>query len=262
MDRLVLSDKEIKHLKKLGCGSEGTVFLYDDLALKYYNRMPMNNQCRDNKIGKINELSEMKLEDYALPKDAVYNNKGEFKGYTMNYYKSDTDMHEYISSKNYSLDQKIEKLKYLEKLIKNAHIQGITLVDTHFWNFLLVDDELKIVDTDNYKVSDFKHDIEPPYYCTYFRDKISYMTDSDIDKFTFGIHIIDLLSNGHFFQDFMLAYNTLPYDYVVTYITVLDIDPRLRDFLLDLVSNKKEKQYFNEHLDLLSSSGSFIKAKR
>lgn len=262
MEKLILSDKEIYNLKELGHGSEGTVFLYDDLAIKYYNRMQMSTECMENKIGKIERLSEKTLDDFALPKDAIYNSNGELKGYSMKYYKSESDMQDYMLSNNYSLDQKIEKLKKLEKLIKNAHEQGITLVDTYFWNFLLVDDEIKIVDTDNYKVDNYKHDIEPVYFCRYFRDKISFMTDSDIDKFTFGIHIINLLSNGYFYQDFTLAYNTLPYDYVVTYITLLDIDPRLRDFLFDLVSNNKEKKYFNEHLEMLSSSESFIKSKR
>jgi hypothetical protein len=262
MEKLILSDKEICNLKELGHGSEGTVFLYDDLAIKYYNRMQMSTECMENKIGKIERLSEKTLDDFALPKDAIYNSNGELKGYSMKYYKSESDMQDYMLSNNYSLDQKIEKLKKLEKLIKNAHEQGITLVDTHFWNFLLVDDEIKIVDTDNYKVDNYKHDIEPAYFCRYFRDKISFITDSDIDKFTFGIHIINLLSNGYFYQDFTLAYNTLPYDYVVTYITMLDIDPRLRDFLFDLVSNNKEKKYFNEYLDMLSSSESFIKSKR
>ena len=41
MEKLILSDKEIYNLKELGHGSEGTVFLYDDLAIKYYNRMQM-----------------------------------------------------------------------------------------------------------------------------------------------------------------------------------------------------------------------------
>lgn len=260
MKKIVLDDLEIKKLKMLGEGSEGTVYMYNDDALKYYNNAHLRRENFENKIAKLDLLNQLDLNNYILPKELVYNHNDMFKGFTMEYQPSDIDMLDFFCSTNYTLDQKIEKFKKLEALIKKAHELNITLVDTNLWNFLIYDDEVKIIDTDSYKVDTLNHDFEPPFYCKYYSEKISTDIDPNLDKFSLGIHLLHALSNGKFDKIFMLYYNT-SFNYLYNYILLLEIDPILKEFLFELVSDSKEKLYFEDNIELLSSSNSFIKTK-
>ena len=260
MEKLVLDDLEIKRLKMLGEGSEGRVYLYNDSALKYYHTARLKRENYENKLAKITELNKMNLDNYILPKGLVYNKDDQFRGFTMNYQPSDIDMYDYLSSSEYTLDQKIEKIKKLEELIKKAHKLNMTLVDTNLWNFLVYGDEIKIIDTDTYKIGSLNHDFEPPFYCKYYKAKISTNIDPNLDKFSLGVHLLHLLSGGSFDKLFMLYYNT-SFNYLYNYILLLDVDPIFKEFLFELASDSKEKLYFDDNIDLLSSSNSFIKSK-
>lgn len=260
MEKIVLDELYIKKLKMLGEGSEGTVYLYNDNALKYYNQWHLRRENFDNKLAKLHELSKMNLDNYVLPKDLVYNENDKLRGFTMNYQPSDTDMFDYMRSDKYSLDQKIELIKKLEKLIKKAHEKNMTLVDTHFWNFLIYGNDVKIIDTDTYKIGSLNHDFEPPLYCKYYMDKINEKIDPNLDKFSLGIHLLNTLSNGVFSNSFMLYYNT-SFDYLHNYVLLLDVNPVFKEFLFELISDSKEKLYFDDNIDLISSSDSFIKSK-
>ena len=261
MEKIILNDSEIKYLKKLGEGSGGVVYLLDDeTAVKCYSQGHLKHENYENKFAKLDKLRTLNLDNFITPKNLVYNDENIFKGFTMNYQPSDSDLFDYFRSSKYTLDQKIDKFKKLENLVKKAHEQGITLVDTHFWNFLVHNDEIKVIDTDAFKVGLLKEDFEPPFYCHYYKENISNIIDSNLDKFSLGIHLLNLLSNGSFNSTFMLFFNT-SYNYLYNYILLLDTDPMFKEFLYELVSDSKQKIYFDDNIDLISSSKSFIKSK-
>ena len=59
MEKFVLDDLEIKRLKMLGEGSAGSVYLYNDSALKYYHTAHLKRVNYENKLAKLTELNKM-----------------------------------------------------------------------------------------------------------------------------------------------------------------------------------------------------------
>ena len=248
---------ELKHNKLIGKGSEARVYLKDNMAIKAFNQNGMKKEEMDNKINKIKELSKMDMDNFLLPKELVYTFKNKFIGYSMDYVEALMDMDDLMQSKNYTLDKKIEMLKKLENNIKCAHKNDIVLVDDFFWNFLVTEDNtIYMVDTDSYKVKQYKNDFEPHYYYDFYSKEISKNIDANLDKFQIGVHVLSYLTDHQFNKEELLKY---PTNYLTRYIKSLDMPNEIKDFFYELTSPSKEKKYIDNNLDNLSSSKSFLK---
>lgn len=248
---------ELKHNKLIGKGSEARVYLKDNMAIKAFNQNGMKKEEMNNKINKIKELSKMNMDNFLLPKELVYTFKNKFVGYSMDYVNALMDMHDLMKSKEYTLDKKIEMLKKLETNIKCAHKNDIVLVDDFFWNFLVTeDDTIYMVDTDSYKVKQYKNDFEPHYYYDFYSKEISENIDANLDKFQIGVHVLSYLTDNQFDKEELLKY---PTNYLTRYIKSLDMPNEIKDFFYELTSPSKEKKYIDNNLDNLSSSKSFLK---
>ena len=113
-----------------------------------------------------------------------------------------------------------------------------------------------MLDTDSYKVKQYKNDFEPHYYYDFYSKEISENIDSNLDKFQIGVHVLSYLTDNQFNKEELLKY---PTDYLTRYIKSLDMPNETKDFFYELTSPSKEKKYIDNNLDNLSSSKSFLK---
>ena len=113
----------------IGEGSEGTIYKYQDYALKYF----LDYSSLKNKVKKINKLKHLKIDNFCFPIDFVTNNSA-IIGYYMDYIDTRLSMNELF--KNASLDEKIKYLKMQENLVKKAHENNIVICDLNLFNFL------------------------------------------------------------------------------------------------------------------------------
>jgi hypothetical protein len=159
-----------------------------------------------------------------------------------------------------------ELLKQLQEKVKILHKKGITLGDFNMANFLFENktDNLKFIDIDNYAIDGLKSDIKPDLFEPYFNNKIGDNNEVNFDKFNFALMAIRILAREKMsdFDYHMIKYSRdLKGDYLKdTYIPRLDVDNEIKEYLFHLISEDKNKEYFN-NLDKLKSKESFIKVK-
>lgn len=234
----------------IGEGSEGTIYKYEDYALKYF----LDYSSLKNKVKKINKLKQLKIDNFCFPIDFVTNNSA-IIGYYMDYIDTRLSMNELF--KNASLDEKIKYLKMQENLVKKAHENNIVICDLNLFNFLVNDDKLYAIDTDNYKIGNLENDIIPDLYGPYYFNKISTKVDENFDKFALTVNFLRCLKED--FYPEMLYLQRDSFDYLEEYINELNIPSELKDFLYYQISDNETKEFLGNNMDLVSSEKRFIK---
>ncbi|MEG0909788.1 MAG: hypothetical protein RSH78_05455 [Bacilli bacterium] len=249
--------ENIENLEILGIGSESKVYQYKDEAIKIF----MNKSSIRNKEKKIILIHDLNIKNIVKPNNIIINSKGKTIGYSLNKIETnfDENLWHYNTNTN-SLDKKIEKLKALEETLKELHKNNITMVDFNYFNFLLdKEDNLNIIDSDNYRVGKLKEDLKPILFYKYYKKKYGKI-DENYDKFAYGMQILITLPFLPFLMDY---FSDTPKDNLIeTIINDLDINSKLKDYFYNLLDPKTENEYIGSRLDLLSSSRPYIKNKR
>ncbi|MEG1146569.1 MAG: hypothetical protein RSE21_03970 [Bacilli bacterium] len=260
MDKIIVPDKKLNIENYITDGSEGTIYEYNNKVIKIFFR---DNDNFSNKHKKIEILSKMELDNFIFPKKLVYNKNEEFIGYMMEKVNFRYNNIQSAIDNSETLKEKIEILKKLENMIKKAHEKNIVLVDLNFYNFLIGwDNEIYAVDTDNYNILGYKHDLNPTFYYRHYIYKVSKEITSDIDKMSFAINLLYLLCKERINRNCFTA-TFKSYDYDKVFISSLDIDNELKEKLFCSLSDSLNKPYIGDSLDLLNENDSFIyKRKR
>ncbi len=164
-----ISKSELEALERVDYGCFGTIYRKDDKVYKVYHekvkndfKEPVDNPLLDFPfltIHKLNRLirlnSSIKYTD--LTEDILYvDNK--FAGMVMPYYEGEL----FANLKDLPLEERIRLLRELLRNAKELTESGIYLFDQRLKNVMLVNGEVKIIDTDDYYVK--APFIKNPYY--------------------------------------------------------------------------------------------------
>lgn len=236
----------------INSGCEGNVYKYDDYAIKIF----LDQENIQNKIFKIQKLKNLKIDQFCLPIDFVIKNNA-IIGYYMNYVKPNNTLFTEFETKKLSLDEKIKYLKIQENLVKKAHQNNIIMCDLNLFNFILDNDKVYAIDTDNYQIDGLKNDILPDLYAPYYLNHISQDIDENFDKFALTVNFLSYLKKDFYFE--MLYYYRDSYNYLEEYVNSLDVDKTLKEFLLHQISQDSNKEYLGDYIDSVSSDKRFIK---
>lgn len=237
-------------VRLIGEGSEGTIYQYEDYALKYF----LDYSTLKNKVKKINKLKNLKLDNFCFPIDFVTNNTA-IIGYYMKFIDTRLSMNKFFETA--SLDEKIKFLKLQEELVKRAHQNNITICDLNLFNFLIDNEKLYAIDTDNYKIGNLENDIIPDLYGPYYFNKINNKVDENFDKFALTVNFLSCLKED--FYPEMLYIQRDSFDYLEEYINELNVPRELKDFLYYQISSNEQKEFLGNNIDLVSSNKRFIK---
>ena len=264
MKEIMITDKQEKKLELLSTGSEGFVYDYNgEIYKKYYD---IKSTVAANKTTKIEKINNLNIDFLVKVNNIVLDKRLNPKGYTMEKVDYIYDMYYSLRDKHLSLATKVSYLKQLQEKVKILHKNGITLGDFNMANFLFENktDNLKFIDIDNYAIDGLKSDIKPDLFEPYFNNKIGDNNEVNFDKFNFALMAIRILAREKMsdFDYHMIKYSRdLKGDYLKdTYIPRLDVDNEIKEYLFHLISEDKNKEYFN-NLDKLKSKESFIKVK-
>ncbi|HOP65934.1 MAG TPA: hypothetical protein PLX66_02830 [Bacilli bacterium] len=252
-----------KHHKLLGQGSEGSVFLYDNQAIKIFHNNFAFEVSKTNKEQKLKVLMELKdtLNQVSLPTDLIYDKNGNFIGYIMDLietYHKIRDFYDMAKSK-LSLALKVFYYRELEEIVKVLHSYGIYLVDVNLSNFLL-NSQCKpvLTDSDGFKVGEYKAEEYYAFYVKYYKEVTGDHHLQYIDEFSLTFRTLELLYPN--FRDGLRKsipnYDIYHPDRVIEYIgtTVddLDIPGELRSFYIDTLEGRKH-EFIGPYLGCISN---------
>ena len=229
----------------IGMGWEGYVYYYDGYAYKVINNIS------DNKIEKIKKLKEKEIDNVIFPKDLFIKND-EIIGYRMNYVEKKCDMYDYIESLK-TLEEKINFLTEIEKVFKKLHQEKILVIDLNPRNFIIDENnKINFIDTDNYYVEDLKNDINPLFFYRYYKLKVTKKIDVNFDRFQFFLFALDYLTKQKM-NDKKFLYYIKDNTYLEEFIESLDIPRDIKDYMINLGSENKEKDYLMDNLEVLKT---------
>lgn len=264
MNEILIKDRQEGKLERVASGSEGTIFKYNDMLYKRFDNV--RPTIKANKIEKVTKLQNLNIDFLVNVDSIVLDQKMNPKGYTMEKINYTQNMYTCLTDEHMSLNTKVLYLKQLQEKIKNLHNKGVTLGDLNMSNFLFDNrtDNLKFIDIDNYAIDGLKSDIKPDVLEPYYDKKINDGNEENFDKFSFAIMAIRLLTpqeRNRFEWEMLKVKNGLTKDYLKeTLIPALKVDPIVKEYLYHIISNDKQKEYFND-LDKLKSKESFLKVK-
>lgn len=237
MNSIIVDPKAFEENKLIGCGSEGSIYKYDDnTAIKIFS-----NSITKRKLKKIELLSEIQIENFMFPKDLILDKYSKPIGYSMDLVKNGKKLYHFL--KNKSLEEKVKYLILLESLLKKAHEKNIIVGDIRGRNEL-VDAylNLKMTDTDSYIIGNLKPDVVCFYGEVYLTD-ISNKIDSNFDKFIFAAFTLKIFLENY---SSLLDVNGL-----IDEVTFSNLPKELKEVYYNIFSDSKEKEYFGNHLNLI-----------
>lgn len=257
MEEIKITRKMEKKMEAINSGgSEGIVYKYNNQAIKIFK----SNYMSLNKLKKIKILKNMEMEHFQLPQEVIINKVFNPIGYTMDYVDFKTDVSLLLDDKRLTVRQKLLFLNKTEELLKVAHNNGIVIGDMNLFNFLIdTNDDVKAIDTDNYKIGKLENDIKPDLFFPLYKKLIKDEVTEDTDKFSFMLHALkDLVGKENIDCDRMID----DVKYVDAFIDSLVIPNQLKDFVYKQLHNKDSKKYCMEYFDVLSDINEpYIKTK-
>ena len=233
----------------IGVGAEGKVtrFSNDKVAKYFYYEKNI-----ENKIDKIKEIKKMNISNITNPHEIIYINDN-IKGYTMDYIKYDSTLKKCMESKK-TLEEKINYLKKMEKIMKEIHKHNVVLVDLMYHNFLISGDEVKAIDIDNYYLKNYPIDFIPSVIYDSYLENINCNINSDMDKYNNSFFLLYYLSNKAFLPSKVHG----DIDFFKSFILNLNIQPNIKKLFLEIMSDSTNKPYLDNNIDELKSNKPFI----
>lgn len=179
--------KSLKLVKKIASGRSGNIYLTQDgRILKMFTSTSFTYvKDREETLKFIKGINEPAV---VKPKHLVYYD-GVFVGYIMEYLPEGEPL--WSRSSNYSFEQKIDKIKAIEEVIKRLHKKHIYVCDLNPDNiFFDKNGEVKIIDCDAFVVKDNVINTETDLK---YRDSLNRIVSEKTDLYAFAITTLQLL---------------------------------------------------------------------
>ena len=198
--------KTLKLVKKIASGRSGNIYLTQDgRILKMFTSTSFTYiKDREETLRYIKELD---IEEIVKPKHLVYYD-GVFVGYIMEYLPEGEAL--WHKSSNYSFEEKIEKIKAIEDVMKKLHEKHIYICDLNPDNiFFDKNGNVRLIDCDAFVI---KKNVVNDEVDLKYRDPVYKIVSEKTDLYAFAVTSLQLLideniDNNASFSDIEKIYN-------------------------------------------------------
>lgn len=198
--------KTLKLVKKIASGRSGNIYLTQDgRILKMFTSTSFTYiKDREETLRYIKDLD---MEEIVKPKHLVYYD-GVFVGYIMEYLPEGEAL--WNKSSSYSFEEKIEKIKAIEDVMKKLHEKHIYICDLNPDNiFFDKEGKVKLIDCDAFVI---KKNVVNDEVDKKYQDPVYKIVSEKTDLYTFAITSLQLLidekiDNNASFSDIEKIYN-------------------------------------------------------
>lgn len=187
--------KELKLIKKIASGRSGNIYLTKDgRILKMFTTSSFTYvKDREETLKQIKEIEEPSV---VKPKHLVYYD-GVFVGYIMEYLPDGKPL--WSKDSNYNFEEKLDRIKAIEDVIKRLHKKNIFICDLNPQNIFFDEKgNVKLIDCDSFVVKNnvLNKEVSPKY-----RDPYNKLVSEKTDLYAFAITILELLIEIEFDND-------------------------------------------------------------
>ncbi len=214
----------------IATGGEGSIYAKGKTAYKIYLDVK-----RMIPLVKINELAALTHDDIIKPEEAIYDQKHQPIGYTMQF-KKNTNALCQLFPRAFKDRNKItpvmtfELVKKLQDVIKHVHDKGLLIVDLNEMNFLF-DDKFKsifAIDVDSYQTKSFP----ATAIMEGIRDRHSKTFSQGTDWFSFGVVSLQMMMGIHPYKGKHPTIKTLD-ERMIKNVSVLNKDVSIPNMCYD-----------------------------
>ena len=198
--------KSLKLVKKIASGRSGNIYLTQDGRILKMFTSTSFTYVKDREET-LKYIKTIDIPEIVKPKHLVYYD-GVFVGYIMEYLPEGQAL--WDKSENYSFEDKIDKIKEIEKVMKKLHEKNIYICDLNPDNiFFDKEGKVKLIDCDSFVIKDnvINNEVEQKY-----RDPLNKIVSEKTDLYAFAITTLQLLidkkiPNDASFSDIEKIYN-------------------------------------------------------
>jgi len=198
--------KSLKLVKKIASGRSGNIYLTQDGRILKMFTSTSFTYIKDREET-LRYLKTLDMEEIVKPKHLVYYD-GVFVGYIMEYLPEGEAL--WSRSEKYSFEEKIEKIKAIEEVMKKLHDKNIYICDLNPDNiFFDKNGNVKLIDCDSFVI---KKNVVNNEVDLKYRDPIYKIVSAKTDLYAFAITSLQLLidskiDNNAGFNDIEKIYN-------------------------------------------------------
>ena len=249
--------KRYKDYPQIGFGSEGSVHKYnDDIAFKTFDFTTEKNKL-PRKFEKIEALGQLHDSSACFPMGLVGYEDEKKEGYYCELVKSKADVTiEDFDDLRYLKDTKkiLEYIIKANEAIKRFHKKGLILGDIKGDNIMIdCDDNVKFVDTDNWKYNEFDFDLDPirTKWLSELYEKDFSLQDSD--KFVFASLCMQLFLFGT-----VIRLNDSYFQYMINH---LNVSKETKEALMIIFSDSNNKPYIGDVIKNIDTEEEIISSE-
>ena len=179
--------KSLKLVKKIASGRSGNIYLTQDGRILKMFTSNSFTYIKDREET-LRYIKTLEINEIVKPKNLVYYD-GVFVGYIMEYLPDGKSLLE--DSKNLSFEDKIERIKSIEKVMKKLHDKQIYICDLNPNNiFFDKKGNIKLIDCDAFVV---KKNVVNNEVVQKYRDPINKIVSEKTDLYAFAVTTLQLL---------------------------------------------------------------------
>lgn len=229
--------KDLKLLKKIASGRSGNIYLTQDgRILKMFTSNSFTYiKDREETLKYVKSLD---IDEIVKPKNLVYYD-GIFVGYIMEYLPEGEAL--WNNAMNYSFEEKINRIKEIERIMKKLHEKHVFVCDLNPDNiFFNKEGKVRLIDCDSFVIKE--NVINNETYMKY-RDPHNRIVSEKTDLYAFAVttlqlFIEDIIPNDSDYNDIQKIYNK----------NKSKLPTSFKDYY-DGVFSGKERRYLTEYYE-------------
>lgn len=181
--------KSLKLIRKLATGRSGNIYLTEDGRILKMFTSTSFTFIKDREET-LRFLQKLDIKEIAKPKNLVYYD-GMFVGYIMDYLPDGDAL--WNQNSNYSFEQRIEKIKKLEQIMKKLHEKKVYISDLNPDNIFCDEKgDIKLIDCDAFII---KKNVVNKNIASKYQDPIYKIVSEKTDLFAFAITALQIFLN-------------------------------------------------------------------
>lgn len=187
--------KSLKLVKKIASGRSGNIYLTQDGRILKMFKSTSFTYIKDREET-LKFIKNLDVEEIVKPKHLVYYD-GIFVGYIMEYLPEGEAL--WDNSEKYSFEEKIDKIKEIEKVMKKLHERHVFICDLNPDNiFFDKNGKVRLIDCDSFVI---KNNVINNETDNKYKDPLNKIVSEKTDLYAFAITTLQLLIDKKFPND-------------------------------------------------------------